>query len=79
MKTRIAATLAVLALWLVFWLTFAGNLPAIAAYTEELRSTSVGDSVMQTLMSEHMRLPAVVSFMILAVLWAPVIESKLNG
>lgn len=79
MKTRIAATFGVLALWLFFWLTIEGSLPGVASYAEELQSTGVGDSIMQNLMNDHMRLPAVFSFMVLAMLWAPVIESKLNG
>ena len=78
MKSRICATISLIALWSLFLLTIAGWLPRLASYTEDLRlNSSAADSIIQTLMSEHMRLPGVFSCMLLAVLWAPVIESKL--
>jgi hypothetical protein len=79
MTSRVCATLAILSLWLVFYFTLEGSLPTLLRYLHDLQGNHLAAYVMRVTMEEHMNLPATVSFMALAVLWAPVIVDKLES
>jgi hypothetical protein len=79
MASRVLATCGLLSLWLLFFFTLEGSLPALLRYIHDLQGNYLADYVMRATMRDHMQLPAVISFMALAVLWAPVIDDKLES
>ena len=66
------------ALWIVIFMALDNDIPTLASYAKELQTESnLADFLIQSLSSDHVRLPSVLCFMGLAALWAPVIDNKL--
>jgi hypothetical protein len=78
MLSRILASLGAISVWTIVFTALDDDIPAFAAYAHALQSGNTwADTMIQTLMRDHVQIPSVLTLMLLAVLWAPVLDRVL--
>lgn len=78
MLSRILASLGAISVWTIVFTALDDDISTFATYARELQSGNTwADTVIQTLMRDHVQIPSVLTLMLLAVLWAPVLDRAL--